>query len=72
MGTLIRRFFIVCMTGSAFSAMVALITTLVGVLFIQVSVQSVLIVSSAAGSIAGSLAAALTIFKTRAKAPISS
>ena len=72
MGTLIRRFCIVCMTGSAFSAMVALIITLVGVLFIQVSAQSVLMVSGAAGSVAGSLAAALAILKTSAKAPASS
>ncbi len=69
MGTLLRRFCIVCMTGSAFSAMVALVITLVGMLFIQVSAQSVLMVSGAAGSIAGSLTAALAIFKTRAKAP---
>ena len=72
MGKLVRRFCIVCMTGGAFSAMVSLITTLVGIYFIQVSAQSILLVSGAAGSIAGSLAAALTIFKTRAKAPVSS
>lgn len=72
MGTLIRRFCIVCMTGSAFSAMVALIITMVGILFIQVPAQSVLMVSAAGGSIAGSLTAALTIFKTRAKAPANS
>ena len=72
MGKLVRRFFIVCMTGSAFSAMVALIITLVGTLFIQVSAQSVLMVSGAAGSVAGSLTAALTILKTSAKAPASS
>lgn len=72
MGKLVRRFCIVCMTGSAFSAIVALITTVVGVLFIQVSAQSILLVSGAAGSVAGSLTAALTIFKTRAKAPASS
>ena len=72
MGKLIRRFCIVCMTGSAFSAMVALIITLVGILLIQVPAQSVLMVSGAAGSVAGSLTAALTILKTSAKAPASS
>lgn len=68
MGTLARRFCIICLTGSAFSALVALITTLVGIYLIQISAQSILLVSGTAGSIAGTLAAALTVFKTRAKA----
>ena len=68
MSTLMRRFCIICMTGGAFSALVALVTTLVGIYFIQISAHSILLVSGTAGSVAGTLAAALTVFKTRAKA----
>ena len=69
MSTLTRRLCLSVLAGSAFSAIVALIITLAGIYLIQISPQHILLVSGTAGSIAGTLTAALTLFKTRRKAP---
>ncbi len=65
MSTLTRRLCLSVLAGSAFSAIVALIITLAGIYLIQISPQHILLVSGTAGSIAGTLTAALTLYKTR-------
>ena len=69
MSTLTRRLCLSVLAGSAFSAMVALIVTLAGIYLVEISPQHILLVSGTAGSIAGTLTAALTLFKTRKRAP---